>query len=74
MAWGVTPDLHQFSGAAAVNVAGAVALGTRLPLWFYALPGIRQIQDRVYAWVVRNRHRLPGDVPYCEQFPNECGG
>jgi len=73
MAWAVTPDLDQFGGAAAVNMSCAVALGTRLSLWFYALPGIRQIQNRGYDWVVRNRHRLSGTIPHCDQFPVECG-
>ncbi|HNB54508.1 MAG TPA: DCC1-like thiol-disulfide oxidoreductase family protein [Anaerolineales bacterium] len=72
MAWAVTPAGAQFGGAAAVNMAMAVAAKTRVPIWLYALPGIRQIQNKIYDWVVRNRHRLPGDVPYCEQFPEVC--
>jgi predicted DCC family thiol-disulfide oxidoreductase YuxK len=72
-AWAVTPARQRYPGAAATNMALAVALGTRLPLWLYAIPGLRQLQDAAYAWVVRNRGRLPGVTPYCEQHPEECG-
>lgn len=72
-AWAITPDKRRFPGAAAINLALAVALNLPLPLWIYAVPGIRQLQDSVYAWVVRNRHRLPGDTPFCAQHPARCG-
>lgn len=71
-AWAVAPDGRRYRGAAAVDAAVAVALGTRLPLLLYALPGLRQIQDRVYAWVAAHRGRLPGDTPYCDRYPAEC--
>lgn len=73
-AWAVTPSGRRHRGAAAVALALAVALGTSLPLWLYALPGSRQLQEGVYALVAANRGRLPGDRPYCEQHPEECGG
>lgn len=72
-AWAITPDQQRYPAAIAVNLTLAVALRTRLPLWLYAIPGIRQLQDSVYAWVARNRGRLPGDLPYCEQHPEICG-
>lgn len=72
-AWAVLPDGRRYPGAAAINLAVAVALGVGLPLWFYLLPGIRQAQERVYRWIAANRSRFPGDTPYCEQFPAECG-
>lgn len=66
------PDGTRYRGAAAINAVLGIALGTRMLLRFYQLPMIRQIQDQVYAWVVRNRHRLPGITPYCQQFPADC--
>jgi predicted DCC family thiol-disulfide oxidoreductase YuxK len=72
-AWAVTPDRQRYPGAASINMALAVILRTRLPLWLYAVPGLRQLQDSAYAWIARNRSRLPGDTPYCEQHPGECG-
>jgi predicted DCC family thiol-disulfide oxidoreductase YuxK len=71
-AWAVAADGTRYRGAAAVNVAMAVALGVALPYRIYVIPGIRQVEDYVYAWVARVRSRLPGDVPYCEQHPEAC--
>ncbi len=71
-AWAVTQDGRRYRGAAAVNASLAVALGVRLPLSFYELPGIGWLQERVYDLVAANRHRLPGDVPYCDQHPDQC--
>ncbi|MDQ3044980.1 MAG: DUF393 domain-containing protein [Chloroflexota bacterium] len=72
-AWAFGPDTSRYRGAGAIEVALAVAVGSPLPYWLYVLPGSRQLQDTVYEWVVRNRHRLPGDRPYCDQHPAECG-
>ncbi len=71
--WAVTPDGATYGSAMAVNLILAVLLGVPLPLWLYAVPGIRQAQERAYRWVAANRHRFPGDKPYCEQFPEACG-
>lgn len=72
-AWAITPAGRRYPGAHAINLALAVALGHPLPVWFYHGPGVRQLQDSAYAWVARNRHRLPGDTPYCAQHPERCG-
>lgn len=61
-----------YSGAEAVNAALSAALGTRLPLLIYRLPGIRSLQDLVYRWVAGHRYRFPGTVPYCESHPVAC--
>jgi len=77
--WAVEPGeapgkpRHRYRGGAAINASLAVALGVRLPLSFYRLPGIDRLQERLYHLVAANRHRLPGDVPYCKQHPEECG-
>lgn len=63
---------HCYRGAAAINASLAVALGVRLPLSFYGLPGVGLLQELLYDLVAANRHRLPGDVPYCKQYPEEC--
>jgi hypothetical protein len=72
-AWAIAPDLPPQPAAAAVMLTLSVALGSRVPWSLYRLPGIRQALEAFYALVARNRHRLPGDTPYCEQFPEECG-
>jgi predicted DCC family thiol-disulfide oxidoreductase YuxK len=61
-----------YSGAEAANAALSAALGTRLPLLVYRLPGIRLLQDVVYRWVVDHRYRFPGTTPYCESHPVAC--
>ncbi len=61
-----------YRGAAAINASLAVALGVRFPLSFYGLPGVGWFQDRLYNLVAVNRHRLPGDTPYCKAHPEEC--
>jgi predicted DCC family thiol-disulfide oxidoreductase YuxK len=72
-AWAIAPDKNPQSGAAAVMLTLSVALGSRIPWVVYQLPILRQLQDAVYAIIARYRHRLPGDKPYCAQFPEECG-
>jgi predicted DCC family thiol-disulfide oxidoreductase YuxK len=71
-AWAIAAPGRRYRGAAGINFGLAVALGTRLPLWLYAMPGLRQVQDRVYDFIARIRRHLPGDVPYCVQHPEEC--
>jgi predicted DCC family thiol-disulfide oxidoreductase YuxK len=61
-----------YSGAEAVNAALSAALGTRLPLLIYRIPGIRSLQDVVYRWVAANRYRFLGTTPYCESHPVAC--
>jgi predicted DCC family thiol-disulfide oxidoreductase YuxK len=61
------------SGAAAVNAALSAALGSRIPLWIYRLPGVRALQEAAYRWVSANRHRLPGATPWCTSHPENCG-
>ena len=72
--WAVAPDGRYYRGAAAVNAALAVTLGTRLPLLVYDLPGVTRLQNRLYGFVAANRRRLPlpKDEPYCKQRPDLC--
>jgi predicted DCC family thiol-disulfide oxidoreductase YuxK len=71
-AWAIPPDGHRYPGAAGINVTLAAMAGTRLPWLVYRLPGVRQGQDWLYAWVARNRSRFPGVTPHCEQHPADC--
>lgn len=63
---------RRWRGAGAINASLAVALGTKLPLAFYELPGIWSLQNRAYDFIAANRGKLPGDEPYCKQQPEEC--
>src|SRR3954453_8083320 len=71
-AWAIAPGFAPQPGAAAVMLTLAVARGSRTPWVIYHLPILQQVQEGIYALVARYRHRLPGDTPYCEQFPDEC--
>ena len=61
-----------YTGAEAANAALSAALGARLPLMIYRLPGIRSLQEAVYRWVADHRYRFPGTTPYCESHPVAC--
>jgi predicted DCC family thiol-disulfide oxidoreductase YuxK len=65
----VTPDGRLYRGAE----AGVRALATRwFPGWFayvYYLPGLRQLFDRLYAFVAAHRYRLMGKTA-----AGECDG
>jgi predicted DCC family thiol-disulfide oxidoreductase YuxK len=61
-----------YGGAEGINAALSAALGTRLPLRIYRLPGVRSVQEAVYRWVAAHRYRFPGTTPYCESHPVAC--
>jgi predicted DCC family thiol-disulfide oxidoreductase YuxK len=61
-----------YAGAEAANAALSAALGTRLPLVLYRIPGVRFIEDAIYHWVAAHRYRFPGTTPYCESHPSAC--
>lgn len=61
-----------YSGAEAVNAAVSTAIGTKVPLLLYRIPGVRRLQDVVYRWVADHRYRFPGTTPYCESHPGGC--
>ena len=70
--WIVARDGRRYGGAAGIAVALGTATQRRLPTRLYAIDWITGVADAVYAWVAVNRDRLPGDRPYCEQFPADC--
>ena len=61
-----------YAGAEAANAAVSAALGTRLPLRVYRVPGMRAVQEAIYRWVAGHRYRFPGKTPYCESHPVAC--
>jgi predicted DCC family thiol-disulfide oxidoreductase YuxK len=61
-----------YSGAEAANAALSTAIGTKVPLLLYRIPGVRFIQDAIYRWVAAHRYRFPGTMPYCESHPAAC--
>jgi predicted DCC family thiol-disulfide oxidoreductase YuxK len=61
-----------YSGAEAANAALSAAIGTRIPLAIYRIPGIRSVEEAIYRWVASHRYRFPGTTPYCESNPAGC--
>jgi predicted DCC family thiol-disulfide oxidoreductase YuxK len=71
-AWWLDSSGAVFAGAHAMNAALSAALGTRLPVWIYRLPGVGAAQDFVYRWVAAHRYRFRGVTPLCESQPERC--
>ena len=66
-AWYVDEAGRQFRGAAAINTAlGALGGVFYVASLFYRIPGLKQLEDAAYAWVARNRHRMPGASDACK--------
>jgi predicted DCC family thiol-disulfide oxidoreductase YuxK len=72
MSWWLDDSGAVYGGAEAINAAVSVALGTRLPLLIYRIPGIRAVQEVVYRWIANHRYRFRGTTPYCESHPVAC--
>jgi predicted DCC family thiol-disulfide oxidoreductase YuxK len=70
--WWLDSSGEVYAAAEACNAALSAALGTKLPLIVYRIPGIRFIQEAIYRWVANHRHRFPGTTPYCESHPVAC--
>jgi len=70
--WWLDSSGSVFAGAKAMNAALSTALGTRLPLRIYGIPGIGPIEEAVYRWVASHRYRFRGVTPRCESAPEQC--
>ncbi|OLE61438.1 MAG: thiol-disulfide oxidoreductase [Gemmatimonadetes bacterium] len=51
----VFPDRRVFAGADAVPEILRLLPGRRWMRWLFAIPGVRPVARRVYAWVARRR-------------------
>ena len=70
--WWLDSSGTVYGGAEAANAAVSTALGTRIPLLVYRIPGMRSLQEATYRWVADHRYRFPGTTPYCESHPVAC--
>lgn len=70
--WWLDASGEILSGAAAANAALAAAVGVRLPIVVYRLPGMARLQEAIYRWVAEHRYRFPGTTPHCENHPGAC--
>jgi predicted DCC family thiol-disulfide oxidoreductase YuxK len=72
-AWTITADGHVYRGAQAASAALDAIVLLPVFLCLSQLPAIKQIEDKVYAWVAENRRFFPGIRPYCERPGRPCG-
>ncbi|HID53461.1 MAG TPA: DUF393 domain-containing protein [Anaerolineae bacterium] len=63
--WFVGADGRLCGGAAAVNRALRYCWWLRPLTWLYPLPGVRQVEERVYRLVADNRHRFGKSTAVC---------
>jgi predicted DCC family thiol-disulfide oxidoreductase YuxK len=71
-AWFVDEAGRQYRGAAAINRALRTMSGVyRVVSWLYGVPGLDTLEDRLYEWVARNRHRMPGSTAACAASPSK---
>lgn len=70
--WWLDSSGEVFAGAKAMNAALSTALGTRLPMLVYRIPGIGPLEEAVYRWVASHRYRFRGVTPLCESAPERC--
>jgi predicted DCC family thiol-disulfide oxidoreductase YuxK len=69
-AWFVDARGRQYRGAAAIAAAFAqMGVPFSTLAFFYRVPGIKQLADFFYAWVAKNRYRLPGSTAACAVPP-----
>ena len=72
--WVISADEHAYCGAQAVSAALDAIVPLPIFLVLYRVPAIKQVEDKVYAWVAKNRRFFPGIRPYCERPGRPCGG
>jgi predicted DCC family thiol-disulfide oxidoreductase YuxK len=68
----VVPDGRRFRGFEAAVRAVATRPLLRIVASAYYLPGIRQVCDRLYAWVAANRYRIFGKTAADECTDGTC--
>ena len=64
--WFVDEGGQLSGGAEAINRSMRFVWWANPFTWLYFVPGIRQVQDRIYRWVANNRHNMPGSSAACE--------
>ena len=64
-AWFVDESGRLTGGAEAINEAFRYIWWARPLAPLYKLPGIRQLEDRIYRWIADNRHKMPGATDAC---------
>jgi predicted DCC family thiol-disulfide oxidoreductase YuxK len=71
-AWTVAEGGIKVGGARAIALALAVGRGAWWPVLLWKVPGAPWLLDRAYALVAANRHRIPGETPWCRHHAGGC--
>ncbi len=72
-AWAILPSGQVYRGAQAINLALDISTGLHLCERIAHLPGVRKLEEHVYAWVAMHRRWFPGIRPYCQRPGSTCG-
>ncbi len=59
----VLPDGRVFAGADALPELGRLLPGKRWLVWLFAVPGVRPVARRMYAWIAARRRCLVRGLP-----------
>lgn len=70
--WAIADDGTIASGSDAAALILTAMMNNRWPYRIGTLPGIRQVLQFGYGIIAKNRRKLPGDTPWCQQHPDEC--
>lgn len=71
-AWALAGDGRRESGAQAAMLIASTLSQQDWPVTIGRLPGIRHALAFGYRVIAINRHRLPGDTPWCSANPDRC--
>jgi hypothetical protein len=65
-------EYTKVGGARAIGLGLAVGRNAVWPTAAWKVPGASWVFDRIYDLIATNRHRLPGETPWCEKHPGQC--
>jgi predicted DCC family thiol-disulfide oxidoreductase YuxK len=70
--WAISSNGRRYQGAQAMSAALDAIVDLPFFLWCYQFPAVKRMEDKVYAWVAKNRRFFPGMQPYCERPGAPC--
>ena len=70
--WAISSNGPRYQGTQAVSAALDAIVVFPFFLLLYQVPGIKHMEDQVYAWVAKHRRFFPGMRPYCERPGAPC--
>ena len=71
-AWTVADGGVKVGGARAIGLALAVGRQARWPVLPWKVPAAPWLLDQAYALIAANRHRIPGEMPWCLEHAGGC--